>query len=159
MGEHSHNNPSGLPRWLMPPVICAAAIAAMAALSYLAPGPRIVAPVYTGLGWTLAVAGVFVIVSVKLRFDRAGTTIKPFEKSEALVTDGLFTFSRNPIYVSMVGVLLGMAVVFASLTPVIVIPVFAWIIGRRFIKPEEGMMEDAFGDDYRAYRARVRRWL
>ena len=161
MGENRDNYPitGDLPPWLIPPVICLAAIAAMAALNHLTPGPRIVAPAYTWLGWVLAVAGVLTIVSVKLRFDRAGTTIKPFEESTALVTDGLFAFSRNPIYVCMVAGLIGVLVACGSLGPVIVIPVFVWIIHSRFIKVEERMMEDAFGDDYRAYKARVRRWL
>ena len=52
-----------------------------------------------------------------------------------------------------IGVVLGMAM------PFVVIPPFAWFIQRRFIEVEEKMLEDAFGDAYRAYKSRVRRWI
>jgi protein-S-isoprenylcysteine O-methyltransferase Ste14 len=97
--------------------------------------------------------------TVNRRFKRAGTTIRPFEDSSALVTDGLFAFSRNPIYLGAVVGLLGIFVVLGSLSPLAVIPPFVTIIRARFIAVEERMLEAAFGDAYRDYMKRVRRWI
>jgi protein-S-isoprenylcysteine O-methyltransferase Ste14 len=92
-------------------------------------------------------------------FDRAGTTIKPFEESSALVTTGPFRVSRNPVYLGMVLGLLGVAVLAGSLSPFLVIPLFAVLIDRRFIQAEEAQLERTFGASYVAYKSQVRRWL
>ncbi len=147
------------PRRIPPPVYFLIAALVIAGLHYYVPGPRFIEPPLTYIGCALFALALGVVVMIKRRFDAAGTTIKPFEESSALVTDGLFAFSRNPIYVSMVAGLAGVAVAFGSLLPIIIIPVFVWIIQSRFIAVEEAMLEEAFGDDYRGYKARVRRWL
>jgi len=143
----------------MPPVLFIAAMGLMALLHYQAPGPVLIAAPYNTLGWIPFAAGVGITLWVNWRFRRADTTIRPFRQSTALVTDGPFAHSRNPIYVSMAAGLVGIALVFGTLTPVIAVPLFVLLIRRRFIAVEEAMLEEAFGDDYRAYKARVRRWL
>ena len=120
---------------------------------------RLISPPYTYLGWIAFAAGVIVAVAVKLRFDRAGTPIKPYEISEYLVTDGLFAYSRNPVYVGMILGLSGIVVVLGTLTPAFVVPVFAYLIRVRYIALEERMLEERFGDAYRDYAKRVRRWI
>ena len=144
---------------IYPPVYFLIAALLIAGLHYYVPGSRFIEPPLTYIGCAVFALALGVVVMIKRRFDAAGTTIKPFEEPNALVTDGLFAFSRNPIYVCMVAGLAGVAVAFGSLLPVIVIPVFVWIIQSRFIVVEEAMLEEAFGDDYWDYKARVRRWL
>ena len=144
---------------VLPPVYLLAALVAMGALHELAPGTRLIWPPYTYLGWIPFAAGVIAAVAVKRRFDRAGTPIKPYEVSEHLVTDGLFAYSRNPVYVGMISGLAGIFMVLGTLTPAFVIPVFAYFIRVRFIALEERMLEDRFGDAYRDYTGRVRRWF
>jgi protein-S-isoprenylcysteine O-methyltransferase Ste14 len=92
-------------------------------------------------------------------FDRTGTTIKPFETSSALVLHGPYRVSRNPMYLGMVVFLFGVWVLAGSITPFLVVVGFAYFIDRRFIRPEEAMLEQAFGSQYASYRARVRRWV
>jgi protein-S-isoprenylcysteine O-methyltransferase Ste14 len=92
-------------------------------------------------------------------FRRAGTNIRPFMPSTALVVSGPYKFTRNPMYLGMSGILLGAAVFMGSLTPFVVIPAFMALIAERFIIPEEAKLEAAFGRDYLDYKARVRRWL
>ena len=92
-------------------------------------------------------------------FSRAGTTIKPFEESSALVTHGPYYFSRNPIYIGLVLVLIGVGLVMGTIAPFAVVPIFIWLIQRRFILPEEAMLEKTFGSVYVAYKRQVRRWL
>ncbi len=147
------------PRRLLPPVFLLAALIAMEVLHAFAPGMRLISPPFTYLGWIPFAAGVAAAVSVKLRFDRVGTPIKPYEVSKHLVTDGLFAYSRNPVYVGMISGLAGIVVVLGTLTPAFVVPVFAYLIRVRFIALEERMLEDRFGDAYRDYAGRVRRWI
>jgi len=146
-------------RWIVPPVYFFAALAIMVGLDRFLPLLALIEPPLTYLGWAPFALGLVIAIISKRQFDRAGTTIKPFETSTALVTHGVFAFSRNPIYVSMVLGLLGVFVVLGSLMPLLVVPVFFLIIRTRFIAVEERMLEEAFGDDYRAYKGRVRRWL
>lgn len=107
----------------------------------------------------------FVVVSLLFfgktvrRFLRARTTIIPFRESSTLITTGMFRFSRNPIYLSMVLLLLGVAVLFGSVTPFSVVVAFAVLIDRVFIAGEERMLRTTFADEYETYCRRVRRWI
>ena len=146
-------------RRMLPPIYFFGAIALMVALDRFLPLVTLIEPPLVYLGWLLVALAIAVILAVDRRFKRAGTTIKPFERSTALVTDGPFAFGRNPIYLSMVVALVGVFLALGSLTPLAVIPPFVYIIRSRFIAAEERMLEEAFGESYRAYRNRVRRWL
>jgi len=88
-----------------------------------------------------------------------GTTVKPFKKSTALITTGVYKYSRNPMYLGTVLILIGVALLMGSLSPCIIIPGFIFIMDRLFIRAEEGMLNAQFGDAWTAYKAKVRRWL
>lgn len=150
----SHTTPTKL----VPPIYLVLHVVAMVAVHRVLPAPRLL-PSTRMLGWPLMVLGVAMIVVCAGLFRRRGTTIKPFHESTALVTDGPFRYTRNPIYLSMVVVLAGTAVALGSLLPWLLVPSFVAIIQSRFIRREEAMLGDRFGDDYVAYRRRVRRWL
>ena len=108
------------------------------------------APVAVGLA--LALSGVRL-------FRRAGTAIEPWGTPSALVVEGPYRFTRNPMYLGLALSLFGLAVWLGTLTPFLVIPLFVWVITARFIYGEEQRLEARFGDQYRAYKARVRRWI
>ncbi len=144
---------------IRPPVYFLIAALVMAGLHFFMPVAQWVEPPLSYIVCAVFALALVVVVMIKRRFDAAGTTIKPFEESSALLTDGLYRFSRNPIYVCMVGGLIGVFIAFGSLSPVIIIPVFFWIINTRIISVEESMLEDTFGEDYRTYKSAVRRWL
>lgn len=90
---------------------------------------------------------------------RHRTTVNPFGASSALCTDGPFRFSRNPIYLGDWLVLLGSAAVMSSVWPVLFAPVIWFTIRYGVIRHEEAYLESCFGDAYRAYRRKVRRWV
>ncbi|MCH9026411.1 MAG: isoprenylcysteine carboxylmethyltransferase family protein [Proteobacteria bacterium] len=92
-------------------------------------------------------------------FGRADTAIRPLEESTAMVTHGLYRFTRNPMYLGMIQVLMGVCVLLGSLSPWLLIPGFILIIRNVFILREEAMMERIFGEQYRSYRSSVRRWV
>jgi protein-S-isoprenylcysteine O-methyltransferase Ste14 len=143
----------------LPPVYFLIAIIAMAAIHWLVPvgrflsGPwRLIAllPILLGLAFTIV---------AERQFKRAGTAVKPFEPSSALVTGGVFRISRNPMYLGMVLVLLGIVIALGNAIALVVVPIFIWVIAVRFIGPEEKLMTEQFGDAYEAYKSQVRRWL
>jgi protein-S-isoprenylcysteine O-methyltransferase Ste14 len=146
-------------RRFYPPAYLGLAALLMVGLHLLVPITQLVQGPYRYLGFLLLAAGLGIVIWVNAMFQHAGTTIKPFEESSALVVGGPFRYSRNPIYVGMVVFLLGVGVLLGSLTPLLVIPIFAFIIQRRFIHAEEAMLARTFGAHYDEYRARVRRWI
>lgn len=95
----------------------------------------------------------------RLAFQRHDTTISPLEKSNYLFTGGIYSFTRNPIYVIMTIFLVGTAALFGSLSAFIIVPLFPLLINYRFIRFEEIIIEDTFGKEYRQYKSRVRRWV
>lgn len=105
-------------------------------------------------GLALAVLGV-------REFRRARTTIDPFhpDAAAALVTRGIFSHTRNPIYVGLVAVLLGWAVWLGVPWVFLGPPALMLFLLRFQILPEERVMASKFGRDYQDYRRRVRRWL
>jgi len=120
-----------------------------------AEGPR------RALAVILIVIGTGLIVAARVALDRAGTTWRPREpgRTTALVTSGVYRFSRNPTYLGMQIVLLSWAVVLASPAAALVSVLFGAYIDRFQIRPEEMTLAAALGEDYRDYVERVRRWV
>jgi protein-S-isoprenylcysteine O-methyltransferase Ste14 len=147
------------PRTIYPPLYFFAACGTMVALHVLVPGIRVVSPPVSYAGVALIVAGVVLAFVAKRRFDRVGTTVRPFERSTTVVSDGPFGYSRNPMYLGMLLALSGLFVVLGSLSPLVVLPLFYWIIVTKFVRREERHMVEQFGDVYGDYKRRVRRWL
>ena len=92
-------------------------------------------------------------------FSMSTATHIPFSEAKFLVLGGPYQVTRNPMYVGMALVLLGAAVFLASLAPFIVLPLFVLLINNRFILAEEAMLDEVFGEPYREYKRKVRRWL
>ena len=92
-------------------------------------------------------------------FLRHDTAISPLEKSNYLFTTGIYSYTRNPIYVVMTLFLVGTATLFGSLSAFLIVPFFPLLIYYRFIRFEEAILEQTFGDEYRQYKSRVRRWI
>ena len=92
-------------------------------------------------------------------FRRAGTDVKPWRSSTALVTDGPYRWTRNPMYLGMCLVYVGLAIAADSLAALLLLIPVLIIIQTQVIAREERYLEGKFGDEFRAYTARVRRWL
>jgi len=97
--------------------------------------------------------------SPALSFRRSETTIIPFQESSSLVVSGMYRITRNPMYLGMVTILTGIAMLTGSLSPFVIPIIFVPVLNRRVIRHEEAMLEQAFGGEYRDYQRRVRRWL
>lgn len=92
-------------------------------------------------------------------FKKAGTESEPWKRVSALVTDGVYRWTRNPMYLGMTLIYLGFAIYMDSLiTLLLIVPVTFWIT-RNVIEKEEAFMTARFGTEYMAYRERVGRWF
>ncbi|HET9825419.1 MAG TPA: isoprenylcysteine carboxylmethyltransferase family protein [Chitinophagaceae bacterium] len=90
---------------------------------------------------------------------RLGTPLRPGVRATVLVTRGAFKYTRNPMYLGLLTMLVGVATLLDSLSPIIVIPIFIWILYSQFIRREEKWMESWFGDSYLEYKRKTPRWL
>ena len=144
---------------ILPPVYFLIALIAMMTLHYFVPGARLFDSPLRYSGIFLVVAGIALVLWAAVLFRQAGTAIRPFQESAALVAGGPYRVTRNPMYVGMVGVLLGVSVLLGSTTPLLVVPAFAILIDFRFIRAEEAILETRFGSAYTEYKSKVPRWL
>lgn len=94
-------------------------------------------------------------------FKRAKTTVDPLqpEKASALVTTGIYQVTRNPMYLGLAFGLVAVAFWFGSVWSLSVIPVFILYMNRFQIIPEERALEKKFGEEFKAYKSKVRRWV
>lgn len=147
----------------VPPLLLFLASAALGwALGRYAPALPL--PVEGAWAWGhrgLLAAAVVLLLASQWAFFRGQTTVNPVNPSAArrLLTGGVFALSRNPVYLAMLLTLVALAWRQGQGTGLLAAAVFFLWITRWQILPEERALLERFGDDYRAYRARVRRWL
>ena len=106
----------------------------------------------------LAVAAGLTVGAV-LAFTRARTTIIPHLDPSALVTSGIFRWTRNPIYLADVLILVGLSLIWGKTAGLILVPALVLLLERRFIRGEEARLRAAFGNAFESYAATTRRWL
>lgn len=112
-----------------------------------------------GLAVAVALAGVAIGIAGFRQFRRAGTQIRPDRPATALVTEGIYRRTRNPIYLGLALFYAAIAVGSDSLPALALLAPTLGVIRYGVIAREEAYLERRFGDDYRRFKARVRRWL
>ena len=143
----------------MPPVYFLLTVLLIAALHWFLPIAKMIDAPLSYIGLLIIAIGFIVVVVPAWAFDTHATTIRPFEESDALVTDGFFRITRNPMYLGMVIILVGVAVLLGTLATFIPIPFFVVLIRQRFILEEEAILAEKFGEKYLEYKSSVRRWM
>lgn len=146
----------------VPPVLQVAIIGiAMYGVSKIMPSLQFSFSGSTALAVGLGAIGLSSGIMGVAQFKKAQTTPNPqaLEKVSSLVTSGIYRYSRNPMYLGLVLILLGWALYLSHLLAFMLLPVFVLYITRFQIQPEEKVMMQKFGNDYQAYLTRVRRWL
>ena len=144
---------------IRPPVLAAICFGAAKALDLLIPTPEIIKPPLIWAGPVLALAGLALGAWALWSFHRSQTTHDPFGTPSALVGDGPYRFSRNPMYAGLALLLLGAAVYSGSLMMFLAPGAFVLAANKLVIEREEKLLESLFKDEYRALTKRVRRWL
>ncbi len=112
-----------------------------------------------GGGGLLIVAALIYLLAASGRFRKAGTDVKPWKSTSTIVAEGVYALTRNPMYLGMALLYTGLGLLFSSLGVILLLPVLLVIIQTQVIAREERYLEGKFGDEYRNYKARVRRWL
>ena len=135
------------------------AIIAMLILNFTFPVAWIVPTIWNLIGIVFLVSGITLNLIADNSFKQAETTVKPYQESSCLVTSGAYKISRNPMYLGMVLILTGIALLLRSLSPFLMIIPFAVLIDQIYIRAEERMLAETFGAKWRAYKAKTRRWF
>lgn len=130
-------------------------------IAFPMPSMQGVARVVNIVAIAVAVAGIAVCAAGVLSFRRAGTTVNPLEPERAskLVVRGVYRYTRNPMYLGFALLLAAWGMFLSNAVALAVVPAFVLYMNRWQIAPEERALESLFGDDWRAYRRSVRRWV
>jgi protein-S-isoprenylcysteine O-methyltransferase Ste14 len=154
--------PDRPPILVFPPVIPLATLAVALLLQWLAPLGWIaqIDPIWRiGGGALCLIAGALVTIAGRRTMIRHGTNVNPRQPSTALVTEGIFERTRNPLYVGIIIAQYAVAIIFA-LDWLLLLIVPGWVILHfAVVRHEESYLEQKFGDAYRRYKARVPRYL
>jgi len=143
-----------------PPIVWALTAIAGLVLDRLYPLPFLPAAVPAGwLGGVVFLASLALLIWAATTFRRAGTQIQTTQPTTTIVEEGPYGYTRNPIYIGMFLGLVGLAVGFDSLWLLILLGPFYLVIRYGVVAREEAYLDLKFGDVYRDYKARVRRWL
>ena len=111
------------------------------------------------VGWPVAVAAALLVAWAQRTMSGAGESSNVYKATGAIVSNGPYAFTRNPMYLSMTLLYVGIAFIVNTLWPVILLPALLMVIQYGVIQREERYLEGKFGDEYARYRAKVRRWL
>ena len=135
--------------------------AAMVGVSKVAPALKFSFSGSTALAVGLGVIGLSSGIMGVTQFKKAQTTPNPqaIEKVSSLVSSGIYQYTRNPMYVGLVLILLGWAFYLSHFLAFVLLPVFIFYMTRFQIQPEERMLARKFGKHYQAYLKKVRRWI
>jgi len=144
-----------------PPVVTLVVGGLMWLLARWLPALAFALPWRRALAALFALGGIVLMSACALQFRRAGTTVNPMKpaKASALVDIGFYRVSRNPIYLADGLILVGWGLWLSNLASLAAIALFVAWLNRFQIEPEERALHAAFGAEYDAYRARVRRWI
>jgi protein-S-isoprenylcysteine O-methyltransferase Ste14 len=144
---------------LVPPIVYAVPFAFMWALQRWRPWTIGGGAALSVTGLALVVTGTALMLWSFVTLSRAHTTVIPWEQVSTIVATGPFRFSRNPIYLADAITYLGGSLLIHSWWPLIVLPGIVLVMRRKVIDREELYLTERFGDAYREYELRVRRWL
>jgi len=152
-------SPTGAQVRLIPPVVYFVPFTVMWAMHWWRPWTIPGGVALTVAGLALVLTGIGLSVWTVSTFARAHTTVIPWDHVSAMVTTGPFRNSRNPIYLSDAMAYLGGTLILHSWWPLLVLPGILWVMRCKVIDREELYLTQRFGDAYREYQLRVRRWL
>lgn len=144
-----------------PPVIVILCAALAWALAHFTPGFTYSLPARIPITLVFVLAGLSLALSGFLAFRKSRTTVNPHtpEKSTSIVRTGPYRFTRNPMYVGMASVLLGVCAYLANPLTVVAVVALVVYLTRFQIVPEERVLLERFGEPYARYKSAVRRWI
>lgn len=142
----------------LPPALGLLVMLAIFALHFILPLGTLFPYPWNFIGLIPVVIGALLNIAADRELQRAGTTVQPFERPTSLVERGVYRLSRNPMYLGSICIAVGLAIWVGSVSSWVVVPLFALVLHCVFIRYEERVLAQEYGDSYRAYRRRVCRW-
>lgn len=148
---------------VLPPVLPLGALVLAITLDWLLPLQVLAAPISVNLqvviGAFLTAGGIWLAATARRLFEREGTNVIPTQPALKIVTSGPYRFTRNPMYLGMILVLLGISLILSLEWGVILTPVLWLTLDRLIVVREEAYLRRKFGPTYEALLTRTRRWL
>jgi len=142
-----------------PPVVALLCIGIAYLLGRFIPLPFSVPAILRYMGLALCLIGFLLGIASFIEFRKAQTTLDPHGSTTQLVSSGVYRFSRNPIYLGFLLIVIGLPLYFGLFWGIVMAPIFIFLMNHLVIQPEEMYLERKFRETYMDYRARVRRWL
>ncbi len=142
-----------------PPMVALLFIVIAYFLGRFVPTPFIVPSILRTIGFTLTFIGFLLGIGAFIEFRKAHTTLDPHGSVKQIVTSGVYRFTRNPIYLGFMLMVIGLPLNSGLYWGLIISPLFAMTMSRLVIEREEAYLEKKFKEQYTAYRSSVRRWL
>jgi len=145
---------------LLPPVIFFLCIIGIVGVNYLSvTGLVLISGPVKFIGYAMMVVGIFLPIWGARIFRQHHTNIIPYKNPDRMVTEGPFRLSRNPMYLGMLLTLIGLATLYGTALSFVFPLLYFFVASLYYIPFEEERMIKAFGDDFIAYKAKVRRWI
>ncbi len=158
MSEKQKDSPA-VNKYIHPPIVAMFYIIVSLLLGYLAPALAGMSQTLKNIGLGMTFIGFLFGVGAFIEFRKAHTTLDPHGSVRAVVTSGIYRFTRNPIYLGFVFMVAGFPLAYGTLWGVVAAPFFMATISRLVIEKEETYLEKKFKEGYTSYKSRVRRWL
>lgn len=128
-------------------------------LAWLIPLPVVVPPLLQAGGFLLVILGFGLGVGALIAFRRARGTDKHRNSAARLVTSGIYRFTRNPVYLGFLLMLVGLPLDAGSYWGILLTPLMIFVFNRLIIEQEEQTLQQKFGDEYKSYQSTVGRWI
>jgi protein-S-isoprenylcysteine O-methyltransferase Ste14 len=154
--EQDHPN---INRNIHPPIIALLFIVIAYFLGRFAPLPFVAPPVLRNIGLLLTFVGFLLGIGAFVEFRKARTTLDPHGSVKQLVTSGIYRFTRNPIYLGFLLMVIGLPLNSGLYWGVVMAPFYILTMNRFVIEREETYLGKKFKDIFTSYKSRVRRWL
>ncbi|HSJ87743.1 MAG TPA: isoprenylcysteine carboxylmethyltransferase family protein [Anaerolineales bacterium] len=148
-----------IPKNVHPPLVALLFIAIAYFLGRFVPLPFLVPPILRNIGLLLTFIGFLCGIGALLEFRKARTTLDPHGSSKQIVSSGVYRFSRNPIYVGFLMMVVGLPLTSGFYWGIVLAPFYIMMMNRLVIQHEEAYLEKKFGKTYTSYTSQVRRWL
>ena len=159
LNQESTQDKKGAAVKFPPPAIFASCILLGSGLQYLRPVGMGIPESIEVLGYLLVLFGITIAILVATSFRRAGTAIEPWKPTTSIVTTGFYAWSRNPIYAGFCLINIGIGIANNSLWIFVSFIPAAFLLYHVAIAKEEAYLAEKFGEEYLAYKNKVRRWV
>ena len=144
---------------IQPPLLALIHLVFAYMLTWFIPLPLVVPPILQLFGFLLVIIGFLLGMGALIAFRRAGTTLNPHGQAARLVTSGIYGFTRNPIYLGFLFIVVGISLDSGSYWGILLAPILIILFNQLVIGPEEEYLASKFDEQFNSYKQKVRRWI